>query len=81
MRSLLTGYTPRIVKSTDGRVWFADLENLLSMGSDIHSYPFTLIFLPNRATMTFRYNVPECGFQDAVKGGLSKSYAELSTEN
>ena len=28
MRALLTGYTPRVSKSADGEVWFADLENL-----------------------------------------------------
>ena len=27
-RALLTGYTPRVDKSADGRLWFADLENL-----------------------------------------------------
>jgi signal transduction histidine kinase len=28
IRALLTGYTPRVSKSADGRIWFADLENL-----------------------------------------------------
>jgi signal transduction histidine kinase len=27
-RALLTGYTPRVIKSSDGRIWFANLESL-----------------------------------------------------